>query len=668
MENKEKKPFVFSSYLFRILFGTLFGVFLILIGRAYNTTKLKGKESLLHSQTKAGMVLNSVSSQTAAVKNCDPSISDSYTLNSGSTFDEKSSLRGGGQTPNNNCDSGSCTSLGSKGKALAKKIALDFSAFREQTSLRLKASKAAIANRSVETKKAKFKTFYHSDKSLWTRNQTKLFYEKALSMPDMFDPTITRQKLNYVKGSNDINIRFHRKYVTIGNNFDSYETYKTNKEIFQNRLQILIDNGTNSNCKFSFKIRENYKAPKLVKGANKGIQSINSKIEGDHVLGSKIYRASKRNRENGQVVFKPWITHAAQGYARKLEEKHVCFPQKNVNVKTKLTINRTSFAAKHNIDDFFFNRQTDARNAIRRIPQSQFLPELPRNVLEVTEFKALQQEHKNYKYEKALEGYTKSEMLYELNASLCAQESFDEVERFTKTVKRDLTFCQNSRGDYTFAKKKAERYGKVMMLQALQTQTYIKGVKVLNPRPPNLANTFSHALTDRCDLLLLEQRVTMKKMINQLKKAGVSHFDNSMEYFENHSDTMRGKTALDLSSGMTPKKLDQLGSVLQVSVVENERQTQYSLPKPYNFCLEKLGRDLVPTDSAAFAQLQETGRLHDTFYELIERSNCYELIEYFREVHNMDFGSSETRIYDDDDDNNFYIYYDDDLFDPWRSM
>lgn len=127
-------------------------------------------------------------------------------------------------------------------------------------------------------------------------------------------------------------------------------------------------------------------------------------------MGSFIHSFASRDRESAQVVYKGWITHTAHGYAKRQEEKDVCFL--GGEVKNRLAKNKTSFADGHDIDDFFETRQRDARAAFRRIPQSQFIPEVGREALEVAEYKAIQREHKNYKYEKQAEGFSKQEMLY----------------------------------------------------------------------------------------------------------------------------------------------------------------------------------------------------------------------------------------------------------------
>ena len=96
-----------------------------------------------------------------------------------------------------------------------------------------------------------------------------------------------------------------------------------------------------------------------------------------------------------------------------------------------------------------------------------------------------------------------------------------------------------------------------MISQAIETQIYIRGVKLQNPRPPGMGNYQSHALTDRCDELLLKQRAQMRAMINQLQAAGVTIFERTMEYFEDYSGTIRddwplSATAVDnAAEGMT---------------------------------------------------------------------------------------------------------------------
>ena len=85
----------------------------------------------------------------------------------------------------------------------------------------------------------------------------------------------------------------------------------------------------------------------MASGVPGNIDKINAKVEGDHVLGSRISKAAKRSRESGQVVYKPWITHSAHGYGRKQEELDGCFP--NGRVGNVLSVKKTSFAAGHDI-------------------------------------------------------------------------------------------------------------------------------------------------------------------------------------------------------------------------------------------------------------------------------------------------------------------------------
>ena len=244
------------------------------------------------------------------------------------------------------------------------------------------------------------------------------------------------------------------------------------------------------------------------------------------------------------------------------------------------------------------------------MPDSQFLPEAPRQEMEIAEFRALDQEHKNYRQAKTAEGFTKREMLYQLNGALCANDNSEDVVRFTKNLNRDLSLSRNQSGEYTLAEKKATRFGKLMISQSIETKIYITGIKIVNPRPADMPNHKSHALTDRCDELLLSQRTEVRAMVNALKAAGITDFDRSMEYFEDYSGTrkedwpMSARAVYFAAEGMTDERLDELGSRLQVTVVEVDRDTGYTLPKSYTLLLDKNGEDIMPSDNPAFEPLE----------------------------------------------------------------
>ena len=583
----------------------------MLVARTYRTTRVKEKVLLLASQTFTHTVMH-------PSRNCEFHTSETVIINSNSNFSENYSLRGGGNSnsnmSSNDCLSGSCVRI-PRLRAVLDSVTVNFG---RRPKLAVEATPSERANQVVEREQATLQILYeNSDKSNWTYNKTKDFYKNVLKMDELFDPKVSRRRLAYVKGGRSITVRFHDNYVTIANNSGSYQEFKTNKKIFQNRLKILTENGEKSKCPHAFEIRQTFQAPQMGSGVPGNIENINAKIEGDHVLGSKISKAAKHSRESGQVVYKPWITHSAHGYSRKLEELNICFP--GGEVRNALAVNKTSFAAGHDIDDFFEVRQRDARNALRRIPDSQFLPEAPRPEMEVAEFRALEKEHKNYKQVKIREGFTKKEMLYQLNGALCANQNSEDVIRFTKNLSRDLSICRNSNGEYTLAKKKATRFGKLMISQSIEAKIYITGIKLVNPRPDGMPNYQSHALTDACDEILLSQRTQVRAMVNELKAAGITDFDRSMEYFENFSGTkkddwpMSARAIYNAAEGMTDERLDELGSRLQITVVELERDTGYTLSKSYTLCLDKNSEDVLPSDNLAFQPLESTELLEVPF-------------------------------------------------------
>jgi len=112
---------------------------------------------------------------------------------------------------------------------------------------------------------------------------------------------------------------------------------------------------------------------------------------------------------------------------------------------------------------------------------------------------------------------------------------------------------------------------------------YIKGIKKLNPNPPGV--NLSDALNDRCQVLLLRQRSQVRALITQLRSVGIKNFDGGMDYFElnNKSENSlnRYQVVEQFSAGFTNQVLDEMGSLLQVDVVENQRRTFYTLPKKY---------------------------------------------------------------------------------------
>lgn len=223
MKNKKSNSSLLTPYVLRFLFSILFAVFAMLMEGTYRTTRVKEKLSLLASQTPIHTVI-------FQNQNCELRTSETVTLNSNSNFSENYSLRGGGNTnsntSSNDCMSGSCVRL-PKPKAVLDKVIVNFG---RRPKLAVEATPSEKANHVVEREQAALQVLYeNSDKSNWTVSKTKDFYKKVLKMDELFDPKVSKKKLAYVKGGGSISIRFHDNYVTIANNFGSYEEFKTNK-------------------------------------------------------------------------------------------------------------------------------------------------------------------------------------------------------------------------------------------------------------------------------------------------------------------------------------------------------------------------------------------------------------------------------------------------------
>jgi len=481
MKNKRKNLFLFTSYLTRLLLGILCAIFVLLLVPTSQTTKIKEKLFFLYSQPVVHTVDITKGDVGSESDNCDFTTSEIESLNSDCSFYKNpeyknSGLRGGGNVAstrnatNKKCKLGFCLSLSSKSLPATDKATLNIGAGQSNLSQTDFSLQANAANRQASTgdrqdqieleEMKNLKQLFDSDKSNWSEDQTRDFYRKMLTSEAIFNKKFNRKILVYPNGKGSVKFSFKDNFVTMGGHNTNYKNYKTDKASFETRVEVLNRNGLETSCPHAFYVREVIRAPKLERGQLQPLEDINARMEGDHPVGSGIYLASERDREKGEVVAKPWLTHSAHGYYKGEEEMDFAFPNGTdvPDGEPLLAKNRTSFAAGDNINTFFTKRGESLIRAIRRIPSSLFTPEVSRRDLEASELKAITKEKKRHKWEKKRAGFTEDQMLYDLHAGLSANENFIEVERLTNNINRDIEMCRNSHGRYVFDRAKTIRY------------------------------------------------------------------------------------------------------------------------------------------------------------------------------------------------------------------
>ena len=284
-----------------------------------------------------------------------------------------------------------------------------------------------------------------------------------------------RKDFNYkfpYKKINSMQVSFETNgtYVTVGGSLSGYKEYPYNLKQCKERLNHVKT--LFPNFPYSFEMRTELTIPQV------GV--VDACLTGDHVEGTKLHRATNRDRNNTVVVLVPNNIHKALTQTRKITEQQLMGFSEETGAETK---NKTSFVRGDTIRTHYNVLAQQTVIAYELIDDAQFPPELPRKVLIAAEHKALDIQSKQYIKTRTLQGMSEEEQLVELKVNLAMDESLSDVKRLTAQISDIFDYCSLRSNDRKISIARTIKQAKKVIAQCENTRLFCLNCKKHYPRP-----------------------------------------------------------------------------------------------------------------------------------------------------------------------------------------
>ena len=427
-----------------------------------------------------------------------------------------------------------------------------------------------------------------------------LFLKEKLEKPDFFfrheiqtkdeegnvKTTLKNVNLDYkgvtrLEGCAKVTFDLNTRTVNFGGSLSYYDDCVDNVKNFKERLRIIQK--TCPSDLPQFVTRETLKIPNTT-------TEIDTPLEGDHIEGSKMHRATNREKKHTITVLKPKNVHKALTTTRKEAEDQIMFVKNADNTITRK--NKTNLADGHTVEDHFRVLKEQSVSAYQLIDDAEFAPELTREELIKSERLAIRIQKNKYIAARLATGMTVEEQLVEIKVGSAMDESLTDVRRLTAKIEADYEYCQEPSNMSEYLPSAGNKWLGRVMTQSINNRQFLLACKRHFPKPAHLSLVEFHSLGLAIDNLLNQQATEVRHLINTAITYNLSPSAQQALFFQDYTQIpqdswSRELTNLDtVTNNMTLQSVDQHAIDYQVDSSEKTFKTGINKLPP-NFTLKR---------------------------------------------------------------------------------
>lgn len=309
--------------------------------------------------------------------------------------------------------------------------------------------------------------------------------------------------------------------------------------------------------------------------------------QGDHIEGIKSHRATGRDKKQTLIVVKPEYIHAQQTEFRKKIEQNRVFtviidPKTNESLQVKN--NKTYLAKGHDINTYFDFCRRDAAEVRSCLDPNRFPVDFSIDKLATSEeraFKIQQAEFLQLGREKGLDPVAQ---LVDFKCNAGSLNCSNDLSRVKRDIFQKFHYCQQPNVGMEFVQDKAQELVGKVLKHSRDVKIYIESsLKLFGENRPELKEVLMGLLkTKKAEIRGL--RVVVEDCGIEISPILEEDFQSFEIYSFDHPKELLAPGPLSIrekTDGMTPKKLDQLGALLEIDSVKSDRRGVYLVSKNY---------------------------------------------------------------------------------------